>query len=585
MRRKALRSGLLIAVSVVILLSSTAMVRADSYTWEPGDTTNSWHHADNWDLTAVPGGRDTAYVDSGTAQVIDEPAYTGTVLVGAANSTAKIEATDSIGAPAVEVGYGGSSTGEISVANTDNCFNLSHNGSLKLGLASGASGKVSISNGAYLFSEGATTTYVGYAQGSTGVISLVDSDILYEIGSWVIYLGYAQGATGELSISGSEYGSYLTSLYVGNADNAIGTVSLSDGCELIVTDEFRVAYASGSTGDVSVSGAGTLLDGGLICVGHAGTGTFTQTGGSVDAALHIGGHESGAVGRYFLNGGVCNSYDVLIGEVDGTTGYLTVSDALLTCSSITVGAVQPLGSSSTSVGTYTQTGGSARIEGTFLLAEKSGNTGSGVLSGGTLKVDEIEVGSGTGSFEQTGGITDIDGDLTLAVNEGSNGTYELEGGRLICDGTMSIGDGTGTFTFTGGTLDPDLVGFNLTNSSGVLSPNGEENVGTVSFGNYDYTQGTAGVYYVDITSGGSCDLISSTGDFTFDGTVYINLVGDFTPSSVWFENKVFYIATGGTVINEGLVTGGENTGFASPHVVDYPGGLRALRLVWLAPCE
>ena len=94
MRRKALRSGLLIAVSVVILLSSTAMVRADTYTWEPGETTDSWHHADNWDLTAVPDWSDIADVGSGTAQITADTAYADEILVGAAICTAKVEATD-----------------------------------------------------------------------------------------------------------------------------------------------------------------------------------------------------------------------------------------------------------------------------------------------------------------------------------------------------------------------------------------------------------------------------------------------------------------------------------------------------------
>jgi len=404
-QRKALTSGLLISMSIVILFSATAMVRADTYTWEPGGTTDSWHHADNWDCGAVPGEYDRAYVDSGTAQVLTGNAFVEYIRVGAANSTAKVQTTNAdigIGASLIEVGYGASSTGEISIANSDSRLYTYTGGTLKLGLASGASGKVSASNGAYLFGDQATTVYVGHAQGSTGCISIADSDLFSDSGSWDIYLGYAQGSTGEM-------------------------------------------IQSGSTSDVD------LTDSGSLYVGYEGTGTYRHTGGSLglSGTLYVGYHPRGE-GLFCLSGGTMDPTYTYIGYGGTGSNIFEQTGGTNTMFDVYIG----YDNSSSPRGTYNQEGGIAEVCWNIFLGYCSGGTGSYSLTGGTLKVDDIEVGDGTGWL-------DVDAAGTLLPKSAN---------------------------------DVDIYN----NSGGTFSPGGPGTVLEAGLGGADYMQGSTSVLEIDI---------------------------------------------------------------------------------------
>ena len=94
-----------------------------------------------------------------------------------------------------------------------------------------------------------------------------------------------------------------------------GTLTLS-GDTFSISDILRVGSMSGSTGFITLSGAGNLFADTWM-VGDDGTGTVNQTGGAATATTLILGNDLGT-GSYTLDGG---SLD---------TSYATVRDGLFT---------------------------------------------------------------------------------------------------------------------------------------------------------------------------------------------------------------------------------------------------------------
>ncbi|MGA2440221.1 MAG: autotransporter-associated beta strand repeat-containing protein [Tepidisphaeraceae bacterium] len=107
------------------------------------------------------------------------------------------------------------------------------------------------------------------------------------------------------------------------------------------------------------------------------------------------------------------------------------------------------------IGTFIQTGGTNTITGStgglFRVGRDPGSQGYYTLSDGILNANAEQVGvSGTGTFTQTGGTNTVTGTLTVAANAGSAGTYNLQGGSLTA--TAIIVNEGGVFTEAGGNL-------------------------------------------------------------------------------------------------------------------------------------
>ncbi len=234
-------------------------------------------------------------------------------------------------------------------------------------------------------------------------------------------------------------------------------------------------------------------------------------------------------------------------------------------------------------GTFTQSGGSAVVNGNYLyLGLMFGSTGVYNMSGGDLTADQVIVGyGGTGTFTQSGGTvtTGNNGFLRLGNNPGSTGTYNLDGGTLT---TSFVGVASSTnnnaFNFNGGTLQLqanngsfsggpfltanvraggaiiDTAGFNVTVSAplvhstitgdaatdGGLTKNG---LGTLTlFGASTYNGGTtlnAGTLLVNNTTGsgtgtGAVTVKTNTtlgGSGTIAGAVTVNSGGKLAPGN------------------------------------------------------
>ncbi len=193
-------------------------------------------------------------------------------------------------------------------------------------------------------------------------------------------------------------------------------------------DESASAVVEGGTFTVANTYSGSVPD---IYVGRFGSGTFTQSGGSVSAeeVLYLA-YGNGSSGYYSLSG--ANSSLSADEEIIGDSGS----------------------------GTLVQSGGTNSANNLYLGLLQSYASGSYTLSGaGLLEISVGEnVGSyGAGTFSQIGGENATD-----SLSIGTLGTYAQSGGTLTT-GSISVSSG-GAFLWTGGTLS--LTNSTLTIGSG-----------------------------------------------------------------------------------------------------------------------
>jgi hypothetical protein len=276
-----------------------------------------------------------------------------------------------------------------------------------------------------------------------------------------------------------------TNEYIGNAGT--GTFTQSGGTHT-VADTLTLAATSGSSGSYHLQN-GSLWAGTVNLNEPA---TFTQSGGIFDfgAFNHSGGtgtfpdlflgRTAGSSSSYNLSGGSLLAISEIIGHAGTGTftqsgGTHKVGDTLTLGDASTGGGTYNLSNTGSlwalsesigryGTGTFTQSGGSHAIGSALCLGETSTGRGTYDLSGaGSLSTSREVIGlSGAGVFTQSGGTHTVATTLTLAANSGSSGTYNLSGGSLSA-ATIEINAG-GDFNVSGGT--PTVTG-NVVNAGAV----------------------------------------------------------------------------------------------------------------------
>ncbi|MHC4716722.1 MAG: hypothetical protein ACYS5V_07120, partial [Planctomycetota bacterium] len=225
-----------------------------------------------------------------------------------------------------------------------------------------------------------------------------------------------------------------TDAYIGKTAN--GTLDITN--EDAVTDhQGYIGYGSGSTGEVTVDGAGSTWNSPGLWVGRDGDGTLNITGG----------------------GAVSSDSHAFIGYGPVSTGAVTLDGAgsTWTNSSLYIGCY---GS-----GTLSITGGGAVSSSSGYIGRESGSTGEVTVDGaGSLlrSTNHLYVGdSGSGTLSITGGGTVTVGPSTsVASNPGSSGAIHFDDGTLTTGGLVCGADdltGTGTINTGGLVSDVDLV--------------------------------------------------------------------------------------------------------------------------------
>ena len=192
--------------------------------------------------------------------------------------------------------------------------------------------------------------------------------------------------------------------------------------------------------------------------------------------------------------------------------------------------------------TFTQTAGANQITGNLYVASFSSDTGTYSLSGGTLTLtgsypESIGV-SGSGTFDQSGGTNNFgNGSLKLGDYSGGNGLYSLsQSGLLTGSGNEYIAAaGNGTFIQSGGN-------HSLSGSSSWLDPGYSSGDRVANpLGNGTWTTPDTSVGY------NGAGMFTQTGG-TFNSSNFIT-VGD-QPGSAGTYNL-----SGGTINGNSLYVG------------------------------
>ena len=208
-----------------------------------------------------------------------------------------------------------------------------------------------------------------------------------------LYLGYNPGGFGTYALSGGTLST--ADEFVGNAGSGIFTQSGGTNS----ASYLYVATNAGAMGTYTLSGSGYLAASNIYVGSFGGTGSFTQSGGtnSVASTIEVG-YGAGSSGAYYLTGGLLSPTNVYIGNGGAAS--------------------------------FVQSGGTNAVSnGLTLSGSGSYNLSSGQLS---APYEYIGFGGTAASFTQSGGTNSTTNPLIVGFSPGTSGTYSLSGGSLEC---------------------------------------------------------------------------------------------------------------------------------------------------------
>jgi fibronectin-binding autotransporter adhesin len=281
--------------------------------------------------------------------------------------------------------------------------------------------------------------------------------------------------------------------------------------------------------------SGTLRTYSNAALGSSAAGTFVRNGATLDVwnanlgnepitlvGAGVGGNGaliSGAAATATLAGSVTLAGDTTLGGVGNIAINGPFQGGAYNLTKVGTGTVTLNGTSSYASGTVrggtiAQAGGASTISGNLLLADVSGQTGSYVLSGGSLNIaGVITRGAGTANLSLDGGSLAVGGgsisvtNLRIAEAAAANATYSLPTGLAInAAGDIAVG--------YGGTAVVNLQGSDV--SVGNLAQVG---VGSGSNGKAVHTAGNVTIAKNLMVAQGT----SSTGRYELSGTGVLNV--------------------------------------------------------------
>ena len=485
---RAIRAAAIAAAAAAGLLGPVAASDAVDHLWV-ATTPSDYNVATNWAPATVPGSGDNAVVENGGAVLIQagDPAWT----------VFDVRAGDN------DAGNTGNGT-YVQTGST-----VTANSWFRLGAdTAGVTGTYNMSGG----------TFVGHGNVRVG-----------ETGTGFLNLS----GTANFSADGSMNGTYWA---VGANSGSVGYMNVAGTA--VVNDNagndsapIQVAASTGATGTLTLSGNATInTNSNELWVGQNGTGTFNQSGGTLNVGNWIAVGRQGGTGVWNLTGGVVN-------KTGG--GNISIS-----------------GDGAPELGIVNQAGGVVNntASDTYI---GDGSVGAWNLSGGTANFSETDLGRNTGAagtVNLTGGVMNAavaNGQFAVGYAAGATGVLNVTAGTLnvgttanASTGTLAVGQsGTGTLNLSGtGTINATNVYAAQKDSSvGVINASGGTlNAATVSVG-------------AEVIGGGG----TSAGTFNVSGSAVVNAtslyVGKSGPGTATFT------MAGGTV-NVAQLARGSATG-------------------------
>ena len=408
---------------IILALFVTGCVQAAERYWIK-DGNGSWGTGTYWDGGVVPANDDDAIFTN---------AVTGYVNLN--------------GDTAVTVN-------KIRVANPDNAavrlFRNTGSASQAVKFCEFAKGRVTLTNTTLSSAASGQTTSVGLLTGETAWLTLSGTAVIALTNSSALYIGNASNACGVVTVKDTatltvSKKDATVGLSVGQASDSIGSLVQKGGTvqgygrTFVGYNASYGAYElSGGTLELLYSGANTRY---RIGAGTGATGLFYQRGGT----FNIGVNDS-ANGRTFeLCGGNENAVGILY-AAGGTARFRQQVELL----SGAIAAGKP------SYAELTVEGSSVvRVDDYLALRSTSSNTGKGTSAvninrGGTLQVEDLKLGYDSGAASYLNGdggilwITQAQTDLLSTMTP-----IILYGGGLALSNTVAV-TVTGTWRAPGG---------------------------------------------------------------------------------------------------------------------------------------
>jgi autotransporter-associated beta strand protein len=402
---------------IVVVLVGASATAAD-ITWN-GSQGTDWNTASNWDGGVLPGAGST--LDNARLDVAN-----GTTTISGTLSDSQIQAL-----------YVGENNTNVTLTHDSGNLNLiGGNAWIEIAVNPGSSGTYNLGGGGPQLGGTLNLTNDVFGVGEHGVGNFNLSDnarataISMTVGRWNDGQGtVTQSGTSIITLNGThtDYNGAKYSLDVGGGGG--GSYTLSGGILNVNGGDLLVGDTFGSNGQFTQTGGTVNATGGWVYLGHAGTGLYTLSGGT----LQIG----------------------------------------------TSSKTQRLIVGSQGVGGFDQQGGAVNVNGDISIGDLNiGRRSLYGISAGTLNSSGgILLGWGTfGGLLQSGGLVNANTQIQFGGN-GGQGVYSLAGGTLITSdvhvnflngSTTAAGAASAQFSFTGGTLR--LGNYNMQGYTGLLGP-------------------------------------------------------------------------------------------------------------------
>lgn len=236
-----------------------------------------------------------------------------------------------------------------------------------------------------------------------------------------------------------------STLTISSADTIYGIAKIADPVVCQGTLSATSGYSITLSGGLNVSNAGNVnLGSGSLYVNNA---TSAMTGGSLTAETQYVG--SAGTGTFTQSGGTTSLSSLYVGNNANDNGTYLLSGSAKLASSI-----EYIGMAGT--GTFSQSGGTHTVSDALGLGESSGGNGTYNLNGGTLVLKKLYQGSGSATFNFGGGTLRTSGKMTCSLpmtltGNGGNANVDTNGYAGTLSGILSgVGGlnkrGSGTLT-------------------------------------------------------------------------------------------------------------------------------------------
>lgn len=311
-------------------------------------------------------------------------------------------------------------------------------------------------------------------------------------------LGEVAGVQGLLSVSGGQLTteSGVTAANVTNVtrlgNGGTGQFDMSGG-NVVIHNEFILGDNGGGQGTgsgiASVTGGQLFATNALTSIGKYGTGEMTISNAIVTLTNVSVGRHDGAVGTLTVqSNGTLYCLDALsLGRFTNAVGHVLVTDGLLSLTNDTIWVGRE------GAGDLTVSNGTVQARAMFVGMSPDGTNqpaGTVTLAGGnTLLSSNLIVGSdsfSTGTVAVVGGSLVVASGANGAYVEVAEGSFSLSQGAVTMD-QLILTNANGQFTFNGGTLQAN--GISMSNGAPFVVGDGltpatlQLNGGTYSFAN------------------------------------------------------------------------------------------------------